>query len=98
MLKELTVKFILQIKISLILLSKFFSSVFTAENPSMAPNFHIDQNNDVSLSSITIDPAIVFEKLSTLKSGKALGPDGCPARVFKKCSDQLCTPLSFVHQ
>ena len=57
-------------------LNKFFSSVFTAEDPSTAPNFHIDKSDDASLSSITIDPAIVFEKLSSLKNVKAPEMDG----------------------
>ena len=52
--------------------------------------------NDVSLPSITIDSAIVLEKLNSLKNGKAPGPDGWPAEVFKKYSDQLCTPLSIL--
>ena len=70
-------------------------SIFTAEDSSRVPNFHIDKS-DVSLSSITIDPAIVLEKLNSLKNGKAPGPDGWPAEVSKKCSDQLCTPLSIL--
>ena len=76
--------------------NKFFSSVFTAEDPSTAPSFHVDKSDDISLSSITIDPAIVHEKLNSLKSGKAPGPDGWPAEVFKQCSDHLCIPLSIL--
>ena len=45
--------------------NKFFSSVFAVEDSSMVPNFHTDKG-DVSLSSITIDPAIVLEKLNSL--------------------------------
>ena len=57
--------------------NKFFSSIFIAEDPNTAPNFHIDKSDDdASLSSITIDPAIVFEKLSSLKNGKAPEMDG----------------------
>ena len=52
--------------------------------------------NNVSLSSITIDPSIVVEKLASLKTGKAPGPDGWPAEVFKQCADQLCVPLSIL--
>ena len=37
-----------------------------------------------------INPSVVFEKLASLKCGKALGPNGWPVEVFKKCA---CTPL-----
>ena len=74
-------------------LNKLFSSIFTNEDPSTAPTFNINKSDDVSLSSITIDPSIVFEKLAT---GKAPGPDGWPAEVFKQCADQLCVPLSIL--
>ena len=40
--------------------------------------------------------SIVFEKLASLKTGKAPGPDGWPAEVFKQCADQLCVPLSIL--
>ena len=57
-------------------LNRFFSSVFTQEDPNTAPIFHIDKSDDVSLSSINITPSIVFDKLVSLKSGKSPGPDG----------------------
>ena len=77
-------------------LNKFFSIVFTAEDPSAMPNFHVDEDDDISLSSITVNPSVVFEKLTSFKSGKAPGPDGWPAEVFKQCADQLCIPLSII--
>ena len=70
-------------------LNRFFSSVFTQEDPNTAPIFHIDKSDDVSLSSINITPSIVFDKLISLKSGKSPGPDRWPAEVFKQCADQL---------
>ena len=76
-------------------LNKFFSSIFTNEDPSTVPTFNIDKSDDISLSSITIDPSIVFEKLASLKTGKAPGPDGWPAEVLQ-CADQLCVPLSIL--
>ena len=48
------------------------------------------------LSSITITPSVVFDKLASLKTGKVPGPDGWPAEVFKQCADQLCVPLSIL--
>ena len=78
------------------LANKFFSRVFANEDPSTAPTFNIDKSDDVSLSSITIDPSIVSEKLASLRTGKAPGPDGWPAEVFKQCVDQLCISLSIL--
>ena len=37
-------------------LYKFFSSVFTTEDPNTVPSYHVDKNDDISLSSITINP------------------------------------------
>ena len=50
-------------------LSKFFSGVFMHEDPNIVPSFHIDKSGDASLSSITITPSMVFEKLASLKTG-----------------------------
>ena len=40
--------------------NRYFSSVFTQEDPYTAPTFHIDKTDDVSLSSINITPSIVL--------------------------------------
>ena len=81
------------------LADRYFSSVFTQEDPNTAPSyiaaFHIDKSDDVSLSSINITPSIVFDKLVSLKTGKSPGPDGWPAEVFKQCADQPCVPCLF---
>ena len=74
--------------------NRYFSSVFTHENPNTAPTFHVDKSDNTSLSSIAIEPSVVFEKLVSLKTGN--GPDGWPAEVFKQCADQLCVPLSIL--
>jgi len=42
-------------------LDKFFSSAFMTEDPNTVPSFHVDKNDDISLSSITINPSVVFE-------------------------------------
>ena len=55
------------------------------EDPNTVPSSHVDKNYDISLSSI--NPSVVFEKLTSLKCGKALGPDGWPVEVLKKCTD-----------
>ena len=72
-------------------LNKFFSSDFMTEDPNTVLSFHVDKNDDITLSSVTIYPSVVFEKLTSLKCGKAPGPDGWPVEVFKKCADHLCT-------
>ena len=41
-----------------------------------------DKSDDtLLLSSFTINPSIVFEKLISLKAGRSPGPDGWPAEV-----------------
>jgi len=77
-------------------LNKFFSSAFTTEDPNTVPRFHVDKNDDISLSNIIINLFVMFEKLISLKCSKAPGPDGWPVKVFKKCTDHLCTPLSIL--
>ena len=62
-------------------LNKFFSSVFTNEDPDTAPTFTVNKSDDVSLSRVTINPSIVLEKLVSLKTGKAPGPDGWHAEI-----------------
>jgi len=52
-------------------LSQIFSSAFTTEVPNTVPSFHADKNDDIALSSITINPSVVFEKSILLKCGKA---------------------------
>jgi len=61
------------------------------EDPSTVPSFHVYKNDDISLSSITINPSVVFKKLTSLKCGKAPGLDGWPVEVFKKCAGCLCS-------
>jgi len=59
------------------------------EDPNTVPNFHVDKNDDIFLSSITINPSVVFEKLTSLKCGKA------PGWPVEKCADHLCTPCLY---
>jgi len=54
-------------------LSQIFSSAFTTEDPNTIRSFHVDKNDDISLSSVTINPSVVFEKSILLKCGKAPG-------------------------
>ena len=75
---------------------KYFSSVFTQEDLNTVPTFHVDKCDQISLSTITINPSLVFEKLISLKTGKSSGPDGWPVEVFKQYADQLCVPLSIL--
>jgi len=73
-------------------LNKFFSSVFTTEDPNTVPSFHVDKNDDISLSSITINLSAVLEKLTSLKCGKVPGPDGWPVEVLQI----ICVPSSIL--
>jgi len=47
-----------------------------------------------SLNNIKIRAKVVKTKLLHLKSSKATGPDGIPARVLRECADVLSKPLS----
>ena len=53
-------------------LYKFFSNVFMTEDPNTV--YQVHKNNEISLSRITVNPSVVFEKLSSLKCGIAPGP------------------------
>ena len=77
-------------------LNRYFANVFTQEDPNIAPIFHIDKSDNVSLSSINITPFIVFDKLVSLKTGKSPGPGGWAAEVLKQCAESttVCIPLS----
>jgi len=64
------------------------------EDPNTVPSFHVDKNNGISLSS-TINPSVVFEKLTSPKCGKAPEPDGWPVEVVKRYAYHLCTPCLY---
>ena len=53
-----------------------FSSVFTDENPDIAPVFTTGRGDLGALSNINVTPDTVFNKLNSLKPGKSPGPDG----------------------
>ena len=46
------------------------------EDPNTVPNFMEIKMINFSVQYIAINPSVVFEKLTSLKCGKAPGPDG----------------------
>jgi len=53
--------------------NNFFSSVFVHEDSNTVPIFTTGRADDLTtLSCITVTPAIVFDKLQSLKSDKSL--------------------------
>ena len=77
------------------LFNKFFTSVFTKEDCTSIPQYHIDGCHS-SLTDITITPAIVFDKLTQLNPNKAPGPEGWPLFCLNECAQELSSPLSFL--
>ena len=74
------------------LFNEFFSSVFTVEDCTSIP-----QLSDVCqspLTTITITPSVMFDKLSQLNPTKVPGPEGWPLFCLKKCAEELSIPLS----
>ena len=76
--------------------NNFFSSVFVHEDSNTVPTFTTGRDDLTTLSYITVTPAIVFDKLHSLKSNKSPGPDGWPPVILRNCAEHLCVPLSML--
>ena len=59
------------------LFNDYFSSIFTTKDTSVIPTVCSSGSPPV-VDSINITPAIVFDKVMNLQSGKSAGPDGWP--------------------
>ena len=76
------------------LFNEFFSSVFTVEDCTSTPQLTNDCQSP--LTTITITPSVVFDKLSQLNSIKAPGPEDWPLFCLKECAEELSIPLSIL--
>ena len=78
-----------------ILLNRFFSSVFTAEDLTCVPSC---ENKDFSspLSEIDIVKADVAKRLSVLNPNMSPGPDGFHPRVLKELAHELSELLAMI--
>ena len=74
-----------------LMLSMTCSSVFVDKDPNSVPSitFTTDDEGITPLSSVKVTPAIVFEKLQSLKSNKSPGPDGWPPIILKNWADHI---------
>ena len=78
------------------LLSSYFSSVFTKEDPSLViPHLPEDEPAD-SLTDIDVTPAKVEGKLRNLKVTASPGLDGFHPRILKEVAAWICHPLSSI--
>ena len=73
-----------------------FSSVFTIGNASNAPILGMSQYSE--LPHITVSVAGVRTLLEDIKSHKATGPDGIPARLLTYYAADLAPVLSHTYQ
>ena len=76
------------------LFNEFFSSVFTVEDCTSIPQLPNDCHS--TLTTTTITPSVVFDKLSQLNPTKAPGPEGWPLFCLKECAEELSIPLSIL--
>ena len=78
------------------LFNNYFNSVFKRDN---CVTLHEDyffsdfDNDNQSLSNITLLPSLVKEFLDQLNISKSCGPDGITSRLLKECSKSLSTLL-----
>ena len=72
------------------LFASHFKSVYSSEPSITAPC--VVSGSDVSLSSISVSVADVFEGLRTLDTNKGPGPDGVPPMLLRSCSCTLAPP------
>ena len=76
------------------LLNKFFSSVFTTEDPKSLPVLERRPLPSGSLSDVSITSEEVYLKLLRLNISGAPGPDGLHPRILKELALHVALPLS----
>ena len=76
-------------------LNKFFKSTFTHENTNIST---FSQQVSSTLSSISITEAMVLDKLLSLNSSKATGPDNLHPHLLKSCARTLYKPVFLIIQ
>ena len=75
-------------------LNKFFTSVFTTENPVLPEQ--AQYNVPEMLVDVVFSEDSVSQKIHALKTASAYGSDKIGPRVLKEAADVLCAPLSIV--
>lgn len=80
------------------LFADFFKSVFTISDDTTFNTPSRVISNNIVISNIEINSAIVFEKLIKLDEKKGAGPDDIPPIFVKNCGPTLSVPLSYLFQ
>ena len=76
------------------LFNNCFNLVFKRDNcVPIHEDYFFSDNDNHSLSNITLSPAMVKEFLDQLDASKSCGPDGLTLRLLKECSKLLSIPL-----
>ena len=70
--------------------------MFVHEDSNTVPTFTTGRDDLTTLLCITVTPAIVFDKLQSLKSNKSPGPDEWPSVILRNCAELLCVPLAML--
>lgn len=75
--------------------AKFFASTYSSSlfNNSQYP-YSIEQSTSIIIPSL--NEVNVSSNLSKLKMSYVSGPDGVPTCILKRCSNLLCTPLTYL--
>ena len=72
-----------------------FTSVFSAHRytPAEIDQIVVDGSTNTQMEDITITEQDLKTSIMELKNTSAPGPDGVPVVLFKKCMEELATPL-----
>ena len=73
-------------------LGNFFSSVFTDEMKTQAPDTY-DTFSSTSITNIDINEQIIFNKLNKLDVTKSPGPDGLYPRIVYELRNEIAFPV-----
>ena len=78
-------------------LNNFFSSVFTAEETDVLPEFE-DRPFTTTLETLEIKASDIEKKLSKLNTAKSAGPDGIHPRILKEVNAEISQPLAIIYK
>jgi hypothetical protein len=76
------------------ILNKYMASVFTKENTNNVPRKQ--KETRAELSDVTITRKKIEEKIDSLKSESAPGPDGIHPKLLKEMKKSVSTPLQII--
>ena len=77
------------------LLQEFFTSVFTIEDITTAPDLQVKELSN-EIENMLISKLEVIKALQKLQENKAPGVDGIHPKVLKRCCESLAFPLQLI--